>query len=77
MPYCSVNGREAAAGSGEEEVRIFYQRYGHGATKVLLIIGNTMLPLLNSQLFKIFNFSSAKYLYAYGELVVPPVKVFF
>ncbi|TVU32394.1 hypothetical protein EJB05_24124 [Eragrostis curvula] len=38
MPYCLVSG----SGSGreeEKEVRIFYQRYGHGATKVLLIIG--------------------------------------
>ncbi|XP_062223471.1 uncharacterized protein LOC133922247 [Phragmites australis] len=35
MPYCVVT----AAAAGDEEVRIFYQRYGHGATKVLLIIG--------------------------------------
>ncbi|TVU44470.1 hypothetical protein EJB05_03913, partial [Eragrostis curvula] len=35
MPYCLVSG----GGGGEEEVRIFYQRYGHGGTKVLLITG--------------------------------------
>ncbi|KAL6877603.1 hypothetical protein ACP4OV_012818 [Aristida adscensionis] len=34
MPYCVV-----PAGGEGDEVRIFYQRYGHGATKVLLIIG--------------------------------------
>ncbi|OEL32791.1 hypothetical protein BAE44_0006188 [Dichanthelium oligosanthes] len=42
MPYCVVTAAAAVAGgahSQEDEVRIFYQRYGHGATKVLLIIG--------------------------------------
>ncbi|GJM90964.1 hypothetical protein PR202_ga07294 [Eleusine coracana subsp. coracana] len=39
MPYCSVSGRAADDGGEEEEVRIFYQRYGYGATKVILIIG--------------------------------------
>ncbi|RLM80389.1 uncharacterized protein C2845_PM12G12380 [Panicum miliaceum] len=43
MPYCVVTAAAAAVAGGahaqEEEVRIFYQRYGHGATKVLLIIG--------------------------------------
>lgn len=45
MPYCVVSGGSvsAAGGDGHEDVRIFYQRYGHGATKVLLIIG--MPPL--------------------------------
>ncbi|KAL6640328.1 hypothetical protein ACP70R_022177 [Stipagrostis hirtigluma subsp. patula] len=38
MPYCVVTPG-AGAGDEAEEVRIFYQRYGHGATKVLLIIG--------------------------------------
>ncbi|TKW38709.1 hypothetical protein SEVIR_1G133100v4 [Setaria viridis] len=43
MPYCVLTAAAAAVAGGahtpEEEVRIFYQRYGHGATKVLLIIG--------------------------------------
>ncbi|CAL4888297.1 unnamed protein product [Urochloa decumbens] len=39
MPYCVVTAAAATAVAGEEEVRIFYQRYGHGAAKVLLIIG--------------------------------------
>ncbi|PUZ75230.1 hypothetical protein GQ55_1G137800 [Panicum hallii var. hallii] len=43
MPYCVVTAAAAAVAGGahaqEEEVRIFYQRYGQGATKVLLIIG--------------------------------------
>lgn len=41
MPYCVVSGGSAlaASGDGHEDVRIFYQRYGRGATKVLLIIG--------------------------------------
>jgi hypothetical protein len=41
MPYCVVTaaGGGGAAHTPEEEVRMFYQRYGHGATKVLLIIG--------------------------------------
>ncbi|XP_066321671.1 uncharacterized protein [Miscanthus floridulus] len=38
MPYCVVTAAAVAA-SEKGEVRIFYQRYGHGATKVLLIIG--------------------------------------
>ncbi|XP_015688961.1 putative aminoacrylate hydrolase RutD [Oryza brachyantha] len=38
MPYCVVSHGDPAAG-GEGDVRIFYQRYGHGGTKVLLIIG--------------------------------------
>ncbi|CAD6251108.1 unnamed protein product [Miscanthus lutarioriparius] len=38
MPYCVVTAAAVAAGE-QGEVRIFYQRYGHGATKVLLIIG--------------------------------------
>lgn len=45
MPYCVVSGGSvsAAGGGGHEDARIFYQRYGHGTTKVLLIIG--MPPL--------------------------------
>ncbi|KAF8649465.1 hypothetical protein HU200_064309 [Digitaria exilis] len=38
MPYCVVTAAATVAQEAEE-VRIFYQRYGHGATKVLLIIG--------------------------------------
>ncbi|CAM6091993.1 unnamed protein product [Calypogeia fissa] len=46
MPYCKI-GRSIADGSkgltesskDEESCSIFYQRYGHGPTKVLLIIG--------------------------------------
>ena len=45
----------AVAGGEQEEVRIFYQRYGHGATKVLLIIGSTLFFLLFS-LFLLFPF---------------------
>ncbi|RLN12382.1 putative aminoacrylate hydrolase RutD [Panicum miliaceum] len=40
--FCRGFVAAAIAGSAhaqEEEVRIFYQRYGHGATKVLIIIG--------------------------------------
>lgn len=37
MPYCEV-GRHAD-GDKWEGVRLFYRRYGRGATKVLLIIG--------------------------------------
>jgi hypothetical protein len=37
MPYCEV-GRYAD-GDKWEGVRLFYRRYGRGATKVLLIIG--------------------------------------
>ena len=48
MPYCVVTAAAAAVAGGahaqeEEEVRIFYQPYGHGATKVLLIIGTARL----------------------------------
>ncbi|KAG2657992.1 putative aminoacrylate hydrolase RutD isoform X1 [Panicum virgatum] len=41
MPYCVVTAAAAmaAVAGAQEEVQIFYQRYGHGATKVLLIIG--------------------------------------
>lgn len=44
MPYCVVTAA-AVAGGEQEEVRIFYQRYGHGATKVLLIIGITFVSV--------------------------------
>ena len=44
MPYCVVTAAAVAA-SEQGEVRIFYQRYGHGATKVLLIIGSTFFSL--------------------------------
>ena len=37
MPYCEV-GRYAD-GDKWEGVRLFYRRYGSGATKVLLVIG--------------------------------------
>lgn len=37
MPYCLVSGGDYDEEEGE--VRIFYQRYGHGSTKVLLIAG--------------------------------------
>jgi len=49
MPYCVVTAAAAAAvvAGAQEEVRIFYQRYGHGATKVLLIIGTARLSLSN------------------------------
>jgi hypothetical protein len=51
MPYCELNsfGEENKGG------RLFYRRYGHGKTKVLLIIGklNTSLVFL---LFILFNF---------------------
>ena len=50
MPYCVVTAAGVAGGE-QEEVRIFYQRYGHGATKVLLIIGTTFFsPFLMSLL---------------------------
>ncbi|GJM97008.1 hypothetical protein PR202_ga13898 [Eleusine coracana subsp. coracana] len=39
MPYCLVSGGGRRDEEEEEEVRIFYQRYGHGGTKVLLISG--------------------------------------
>jgi hypothetical protein len=51
MPYCVVSHGDpsaAAAAAGEEgDVRIFYQRYGHGGTKVLLIIG-TYVPCVHA-----------------------------
>ncbi|GAB4858498.1 hypothetical protein Ancab_009974 [Ancistrocladus abbreviatus] len=37
MPYCTVSGGGEAAGSNR--IKIFYRTYGHGPTKVLLIIG--------------------------------------
>ncbi|XP_062180295.1 uncharacterized protein LOC133884764 isoform X2 [Phragmites australis] len=37
MPYCEVDRYQN--GEKWEGVRLFYRRYGHGATKVLLIIG--------------------------------------
>ena len=37
MPYCEVGSY--ADGDKWEGVRLFYRRYGRGATKVLLIIG--------------------------------------
>ncbi|XP_020087794.1 uncharacterized protein LOC109709853 [Ananas comosus] len=41
MPYCVVSKHpeEEKKGSHGNGIRIFYQRYGHGSTKVLLIIG--------------------------------------
>jgi hypothetical protein len=56
MPYCVVTAA-AVAGGEQEEVRIFYQRYGHGATKVLLIIGSTFI----FSLFLLFPFVSPQF----------------
>ncbi|WVZ76717.1 hypothetical protein U9M48_024669 [Paspalum notatum var. saurae] len=40
MPYCVMTAAALAGDHAQqEELRIFYQRYGHGSTKVLLIIG--------------------------------------
>lgn len=36
MPYCKISGEEPA---GDNGAQIFYQTYGHGPLKVLLIIG--------------------------------------
>lgn len=56
MPYCVVTAATAVAGGAHaqeeaDEVRIFYQRYGHGATKVLLIIGTAQLAHFPSLFF--------------------------
>jgi len=61
MPYCVVTAAAAAVAGGahaqeEEEVRIFYQPYGHGATKVLLIIGTARLA--HSPPLSLFSASS-------------------
>ena len=58
MPYFVVNAAAAAAAvaGAQEEVRIFYQRYGHGATKVLLIIGTARLA--HSPPLSLFSASS-------------------
>jgi hypothetical protein len=60
MPYCVVTAAAADVAGGahaqEEEVRIFYQRYGHGATKVLLIIGTARLA--HSPPLSLFSASS-------------------
>jgi hypothetical protein len=42
MPYCEVGRYQS--GDKSEGIRLFYRRYGRGATKVLLIIG-TAAPI--------------------------------
>ncbi|EMS51530.1 hypothetical protein TRIUR3_05235 [Triticum urartu] len=42
MPYCEVDRYQA--GDKWEGVRLFYRRYGRGATKVLLVIGKHAAP---------------------------------
>ncbi|KAF7830731.1 putative aminoacrylate hydrolase RutD isoform A [Senna tora] len=40
MPYCDVGTNQSAADAHlNNEIKIFYRTYGHGPTKVLLIIG--------------------------------------
>jgi hypothetical protein len=55
MPYCELNsfGEENKGG------RLFYRRYGHGKTKVLLIIGKLNTSLV-SLLFILFNFEEKR-----------------
>jgi hypothetical protein len=42
MPYCEVDRYQS--GDKWEGVRLFYRRYGRGATKVLLVVGTRQLP---------------------------------
>jgi hypothetical protein len=41
MPYCEVDRYQS--GDEWEGVRLFYRRYGRGATKVLLVVGTHQL----------------------------------
>jgi hypothetical protein len=42
MPYCEVDRYQN--GDKWEGVRLFYRRYGRGATKVLLVVGTGIPP---------------------------------
>lgn len=53
MPYCEVGKyQNTAEAAGNNGIKIFYETYGHGPVKVLLIIGNFRLLLYFLYIFQ-------------------------
>lgn len=58
MPYCEIGSQQTGVDSQlNNGIKIFYRTYGHGPTKVLLIIGCSL------------KFSSSSYFFGYLTVV--------